>query len=71
MIYADLLLEDAFMHRDPWPEVFKILRDRSGLTQKQVAKLVGSTQKTISKWENGKTRPKQEKKQEHRPRICR
>ena len=36
------------------------LRKAAGLTQAQVARLVGVSDKTVSKWENGNARPASE-----------
>ncbi|MER0123211.1 helix-turn-helix transcriptional regulator [Streptococcus sp. ZJ100] len=42
----------------------KMLRARENLTQKEVAKLIGVTQKTWGNWEKGTTSPTVEKVQE-------
>lgn len=35
----------------------KIMRIKAGLTQEQLAKLIGSTQTTVSHWECGRSTP--------------
>ena len=39
-----------------WNNLFKA-RKRSGLSQEEVAKKLGVSRQTVSKWENGETLP--------------
>lgn len=41
-----------------WNEEIKKLRKQKGLSQTQLAKLLGRSQKLVSKWENGETVPR-------------
>jgi len=40
------------------PEEIKSLRDRLGMTQQQMADRLDTTVTTISRWENGATKPR-------------
>lgn len=44
------------------PRLFRSLRKRLGITQKELAMLCGVTLGAVQSWESGKFRPKEEKK---------
>ena len=39
--------------QNPWPEVLKLLRERTGWTQQQAAEEIGVTRRAWIKWEMG------------------
>jgi transcriptional regulator with XRE-family HTH domain len=47
--------------RRDWMEQIKAVRKALGMTQEQLAKLLGVTQGTIAQWEKGLTHPTFEK----------
>ena len=48
-----LLARNRTRRRLPSPEARKLLRERHGLSQDEVASLVGTNRSTVSRWETG------------------
>ena len=40
-----------------FPEIVKIVREKSGMSQEDLARVINVSFATINRWENGKTRP--------------
>jgi transcriptional regulator with XRE-family HTH domain len=54
----EALLDRARRRREaPDPEWARMLRQRAGVTQQEVADLLGVTAPEVSRWENGQRRP--------------
>jgi transcriptional regulator with XRE-family HTH domain len=45
-----------------WPQLLAVARTKTGLTQTQLGRLVGTSGNQVSRWERGIQRPKDEQK---------
>jgi transcriptional regulator with XRE-family HTH domain len=57
---TNLLGEVAARRRLPEPAVRKLLRERSMLTQAEIADAIGVSRQAVSRWESGKRYPRRE-----------
>ena len=54
----ELLDRKTSRHRLPRPALRKLLREQSGLTQAEIAALVGVRASAVSRWESGARTPR-------------
>jgi transcriptional regulator with XRE-family HTH domain len=58
MTNVDDLLERTRNRRLPDPDIRRLLRTRSGLTQAEIANAIGVQRPTVSRWESGLRTPR-------------
>lgn len=60
-IDLDVVLARARVRRGlPEPALRRMLRERAGLSQEEIARLVGTTRPAVTRWETGQRTPRGE-----------